>query len=139
MACRSNRRPASNERQLQRFSQHGRKGLLKKHKSINVVSSPEELDPHSMVARSGAKVAISVPPPLARTVALSRMEPSRGRLLNIARRTGAAVIDPVAFLCNESCPAFDAAGQLVYKDYDHLSPATLARIRYLDATLQPLP
>jgi SGNH domain (fused to AT3 domains) len=42
----------------------------------------------------------------------------------IAARTGARVIDPYDYLCrNGFCPAFDEAGQPIYKDEDHLRAA----------------
>jgi peptidoglycan/LPS O-acetylase OafA/YrhL len=46
------------------------------------------------------------------------------RLRMIAARTGARVIDPYDYLCrNGFCPAFDEAGQPIYKDEDHLRAA----------------
>lgn len=96
----------------------------------------EELDPHSKVTRSiWHGIRISVPPPLTREMAIDRAEPVRSRILKIARETASIVIDPIQFLCGEDvCPAFSEDGELLYKDYDHLSlNASLHHARYLDA------
>jgi hypothetical protein len=96
----------------------------------------EELDPHSKVSRSIlGGIRISVPPPLSREMAIERAEPVRSRILKIARETASLVIDPIQFLCGkEACPAFSEDGELLYKDYDHLSlNASLRHAHYLDA------
>ena len=78
------------------------------------------------------------PPPLSRREATERDEPTRSRILKIANETGADVIDPVAWLCGETCPALSADGSPNYKDYDHLSfDALIHRVHYLDALVMP--
>jgi hypothetical protein len=54
--------------------------------------------------------------------------------LEIARQTGARIIDPFEYLCNErGCPVLSADGFPINKDYDHLSLDTvLNHVRYLD-------
>ena len=58
----------------------------------------------------------------------------RSRILEIARKTGASVIDPYESLCNtEDCPALSQDGTPIYKDYDHLSfYAVTHLVRYFD-------
>ena len=99
----------------------------------------EELAPRSLVKRgllSGIEV-VANPPPLSRREAVQRDEPIRSRILKIANETGADVIDPVAWLCNETCPAVAADGTPNYKDYDHLSLDALMHVRYLDVLVMP--
>ena len=100
----------------------------------------EELAPRSLVKRGffrGIEV-VTNPPPLSRREAIERDEPTRSRILKIANETGADVIDPVAWLCGETCPAFSADGSPNYKDYDHLSlDALVHRVHYLDALVMP--
>jgi hypothetical protein len=58
-------------------------------------------------------------------------------LREVGLRAGAEVIDPTVFLCNEnSCPAIDEKGNLIYADEHHLSSA-FARdhAKYLDRAL----
>lgn len=82
----------------------------------------EELNAQSMISRVGFKLRLNSIAPLSRRVAIERSEPVRSRLIDIARRTGASVIDPILYLCNEAvCPAFSEEGELLYKDYDHIS------------------
>jgi hypothetical protein len=100
----------------------------------------EELAPRSLVKRGffhGIEIVMN-PPPLSRKEAIERDEPTRSRILKIANETGADVIDPVAWLCGETCPAFSADGSPNYKDYDHLSfDALIHRVHYLDALVMP--
>ena len=59
---------------------------------------------------------------------------NESRILKIAHEIGAGVIDPVEHLCDaQNCPVFSGDGELLYKDYDHLSlHASRRHIRYLD-------
>jgi hypothetical protein len=100
----------------------------------------EELAPRSLVRRGlfhGIEV-VTNPLPLSRKEATQRGEPVRSRILRIANETGADVIDPVDWLCVETCPALSADGLPNYKDYDHLSLDTLVhRVHYLDVLVMP--
>ena len=94
----------------------------------------EELAPKNLVKRSiidGVHIQIT---PLTTSKALLRDEPMRSRILEIARKTGASVIDPYESLCNtEDCPALSQDGTPIYKDYDHLSfYAVTHLVRYFD-------
>jgi hypothetical protein len=81
---------------------------------------------------------VTNPPTLSRREAIQRDEPIRSRIVRIANETGADVIDPVAWLCDETCPAVAADGSPNYKDYDHLSlDALIHRVHYLDALVMP--
>jgi hypothetical protein len=99
----------------------------------------EELAPRSLVKRGFFHgIEVTNPPPLSRREATERDEPARSRILKIAKETGADVIDPVAWLCSETCPALSADGSPNYKDYDHLSlDALIYRVHYLDALVMP--
>ena len=88
------------------------------------------------VAFSGIEL-VTNPPPLSRREAVQRDEPIRSRILKIANETGANVIDPMAWLCDETCPAVTADGSPNYKDYDHLSLDALVHVRYLDVLVMP--
>ncbi|MEZ5774209.1 MAG: acyltransferase family protein [Hyphomicrobiaceae bacterium] len=47
--------------------------------------------------------------------------PVRKRLVELAARTGAIVIDPLQSLCaDKTCPGLDGEGRLIYKDRTHL-------------------
>jgi peptidoglycan/LPS O-acetylase OafA/YrhL len=99
----------------------------------------EELAPQSLVRRSlfhGIQVAIV---PFSKQQAIKRDEPVRSRLLQIARNTGAKVIDPFEDLCGENlCPALFVDGMPIYKDYDHLSDnAVINHVHYLDVLVTP--
>lgn len=94
----------------------------------------EENDPHSMLYRSWGGIRVQPPEPFSRAKALARTEPVRSRILRIADAAGARVIDPFDYLCDgTTCPAFSAEGELMYKDYDHLSLfASANKVSYLD-------
>lgn len=82
----------------------------------------EELNAQSMIYRDGLILKLRPNATLSRKVVLERSEPVRGRIVKIARKTGASIIDPMQYLCKEDiCPAFSEHGELLYKDYDHLS------------------
>jgi peptidoglycan/LPS O-acetylase OafA/YrhL len=124
---------ASLEATVKSLSNAGKKVYL-------ILDNPfgEELSPRFMVKRSffhGVEIVIA---PLSRKEAIQRAEPIRSRLLRIARETGAGVIDPVAWLCGDTCPVLSADGTPNYRDYDHLSLDTLLhRVHYFDALLRP--
>ena len=71
---------------------------------------------------------------LPKSLAIQRGEPSRSHILNIAKKTGAEVIDPFEYLCNQNyCPALSSEGVPIYKDYDHMSLYTVTHlVHYLD-------
>jgi peptidoglycan/LPS O-acetylase OafA/YrhL len=64
-------------------------------------------------------------------------EELRSRLKNIAATSGAAIIDPIAFLCKgDKCPVFDEQGTPLYKDRMHMRPFFVeTRVQYLDPVL----
>jgi hypothetical protein len=117
-------------------------GLIASGKKVYIVlDNPfgEELAPRSMMKRSFLHGITVVTVPLSRETALRRMEPVRTRLLNIAARTGARLIDPVDSLCAATCPSLSETGAPLYKDYDHLSlDAVTNHVHYLD-TFFPSP
>lgn len=92
----------------------------------------KENDPHSMLYRSWTGIKFRQPIILKRDVALARSEPIRSRILRIAKESRSSIIDPFGYLCDKNiCPAFFAEGELLYKDYDHLSLLGAINIPYL--------
>lgn len=97
-----------------------------------------ELDPQSMLLRSWSGFFIPSQQILTREQALDRSEPIRSRIINVARQSDSMVIDPFSYLCNDdTCPAFSSEGELLYKDYDHLSVfASSYKADYLDVVFR---
>ena len=87
-----------------------------------------------MLHRSWHGFTLSYSFPLDRKTALERTEPVRSRIIKIANQTHSNIIDPFNFLCDEKiCPVFSSEGDLLYKDYDHLSLYTvLNKVHYFD-------
>jgi hypothetical protein len=97
---------------------------LKKKRVIFILDNPfgEEVDPHAMLLRSWNGFKLVNHQKLSKSVAIERTEPVRSRIIRIAKLGKAEIIDPFQFLCNENfCAAFSPNGDLLYKDYDHLS------------------
>ena len=94
-------------------------------RTILVLDNPfgEELNPQSMLKLDGLKVyPTEFFTPLSRNTALARSEPVRSRLIGIAKKYGAEVLDPLDYLCDEIwCNALSSDGHMLYKDYDHIS------------------
>jgi len=104
-----------------------------------ILDSPfgQELDPHSMLVRNWKGFSISPQVVFTKADALARTEPVRSRIIRIAQDTGSTAIDPFEYLCNkQDCPAFTADGELIYKDYDHLSLFASTYIPYISFILQ---
>jgi hypothetical protein len=98
----------------------------------------EDLAPRSMIRRGFFQDPQIVITPLSEQEAIRRAEPVRSRMLKVAHETGAKVIDPIAALCNNVCPALWADGTPVYIDYDHLTFDSLVHhIHYLDWLATP--
>jgi peptidoglycan/LPS O-acetylase OafA/YrhL len=111
--------------------------LIKSGKKVYfVLDNPfgEELAPKNLVSRSIISGVQIKPTPLSKNISLQRDEPIRTRIMNIAKKSGAFVIDPYEYLCNrEECPALSDDGIPMYKDYDHLSLyAVTHQVHYLD-------
>jgi hypothetical protein len=94
----------------------------------------EEIDPHSMLVRNWGGISYKSQPPLFRDLMEERLQPIKSNVVNIAAISGSNIIDPLDYLCIKSkCSAFYENGELIYKDYDHLSLySSNSRIRYLD-------
>ncbi|HTQ33374.1 MAG TPA: acyltransferase family protein [Stellaceae bacterium] len=94
----------------------------------------EELAPRSLLQRSFFhRIKMSVIP-LSKRDAVERSEPTRSIIQKIAHETGATIIDPIEYLCDDNtCPALAENGMPIYKDYDHLSEYALTHVvHYLD-------
>lgn len=94
----------------------------------------EELDPRTTLVRNWSGISIKPLKKLSKSLALERSEPVRSRLIQIAEKTNSKIVDPYIYLCNQDdCPAISTDGELLYKDYDHISLyASKNTIRYLD-------
>jgi hypothetical protein len=99
----------------------------------------EELVPRDLLKRSlfgGIEIRVT---PLSKSKAIESGEPVRTRIINIARRSGAGVIDPIDGLCvSNVCPALSADGTPIYRDYDHLSLYAVTHlVKYFDFLVVP--
>ncbi len=121
------------DRQLERAAS----SLVKSGKKVYfVLDNPfgEELAPKGMVSRSflsGVQIKLTLLP---KSKSILRGEPMRSRIVDIAKKSGADIIDPHDYLCGrEDCPAMSADGTPMYKDYDHLSLYTAKHlVHYFD-------
>lgn len=96
----------------------------------------EENDPHAMLSRSWNGISFILHSTLTKQAAIERGEPIRSRLIAVAKRSGAVIVDPIQYLCDAKfCPGFSADGDLLYKDYDHLS---LYSSKFKTSYLQPI-
>jgi peptidoglycan/LPS O-acetylase OafA/YrhL len=115
--------------------------LVRSGKRVFILSSSPaspKFNPHGMFRRfSGFEIS--------RFFAVDKIEfnqfiaPVEDKLTQIATRSGAAVIRPVDYLCNiDVCPAIDDDGSPMYKDEQHLRPASaVKRAVFVDAMLRP--
>lgn len=94
-----------------------------------------ELDPRSMIRRSWNGFGFKELKPLSKSLALSRAEPIRSRVIAIAKKTNSKIIDPFEYLCDEQyCSAFNKDGKPRYSDYNHFVRCTQSNeIHYLDS------
>jgi peptidoglycan/LPS O-acetylase OafA/YrhL len=116
--------------------------LLKQGKRVFLVQQPPSgdlFDPHSMI--SGSRFGEIVPRPNLAPMRVDEFrqfhgEP-RGRVSELARATGAVLIDPVDHLCKGSvCPVLDPSGRPIYTDSVHMRPYFVRRsVHYLDSAL----
>ena len=93
-----------------------------------------ELDHHSMLKRTWNGFEMQEPKKLSKSLALSRSEPIRSRVIAIAKKTNSKIIDPFEYLCDEQyCSAFNKDGKPRYSDYNHFIRYTRSNeIHYLD-------
>jgi len=111
--------------------------LIKAGKKVYfVLDNPfgEEFSPKGLVKRSlshGFEITHSG---LSKDLVLERSQPSRDRIIRVAKKTGAQLIDPIDYLCGESyCSALTNNEAPIYKDYDHLSLYAVKNlVHYLD-------
>lgn len=116
--------------------------LRQQGKRVFIILQPptgEAFDPRSMIAGSRfdeVRPRSDMPPYLVERFRNDNREP-RARLADIARQTGAIVVDPVDYLCrNGTCPVLSAAGEPIYTDPVHMRPYFVkSAVRYLDEAL----
>jgi hypothetical protein len=107
---------------------------------LGQIPDSETVDPRQMVKRSlGHPRPRVVVPTLLRTRVLADTGGWTRRLKEIARRTGATLIDPLDTLCPDTiCPLIDERGRPIYADRGHLRwTYVYENVSYLDAVISP--
>jgi hypothetical protein len=90
---------------------------------VIVLSSPfgEQFDPREMARRDGLQFHVVLPPAVDRRALESERAFIDDRLIEIARRAHASVLDPLDTICTARlCPVLDSAGKPLLKDNSHL-------------------
>jgi hypothetical protein len=106
-------------------------------KVILLLDNPSsyKLNPRSRLVRLGVP-ARGFPPD-----EVTRIDPRQralqAQLANLARRSGATVIDPFAAVCRgDFCEVTDATGRPLYRDTSHFNPAwAIDHASFIDATV----
>lgn len=115
--------------------------LVQKHKRVYLILNipgGDQLDPRKMIHRSLFPPAFSVTrTQLNKTDVVTMLEPMTTKLRALAYKAGAAVIDPVEFLCSDLiCPAVTMMGEPMYKNGGHLRPSYVTdNGTFLDETM----
>jgi hypothetical protein len=114
---------------IERFRSKGKQVYL-------LLQSPNDdaLNPRRLIGSRWGSASFKINEPLIDKGALTRsMQPIDAKLRDIAKATGAQVIDPVDYLCGVRCPVITPEGVPVYRDEGHLNPAYVrTSVRYLD-------
>jgi hypothetical protein len=127
-------------RALAAFEQMVR-GLRELHKRVFIILQipfGDDVEPRNMVQREllgmGFRMHVAE---LSRAQMDSAVAWIDARLRALAQRAGAAVIDPLEFLCDHArCATLDADGDPMYRDEMHLRPAYVREhVSYLDEVL----
>jgi peptidoglycan/LPS O-acetylase OafA/YrhL len=116
--------------------------LRDKGKRVYLILQPptgDLFDPRMMITGSRfgeMKPRTDMEPFLVDTFRQNNAQP-RARLSDIARQTGALVVDPVDYICTKGvCPVLNAAGEPIYTDPVHMRPYFVRSfVRYLDGAL----
>lgn len=115
------------------------KNLKKQGKRIYIIlSNPVDpaFDPRTMINRFNLKTG---PDTIAQQDFVQRINPIIQRLREVARKSGAIIIDPVDFMCDGTiCPTRMPDGRPAYKDSNHMR--TLYAIEkgdFLNVVLEP--
>jgi peptidoglycan/LPS O-acetylase OafA/YrhL len=91
---------------------------------VIVLSSPfgDEFDPRVMARRDGLNFGVVLPrTAVSRSVIDSQAAFIDDRMIQIAQRAHATVLDPVETLCTtQTCPVLDSGGNPIFRDYSHL-------------------
>lgn len=123
---------------------HTLKDLKALGKQVFLLQQPPmgpPFDPRNMI--TGSRFDSIKPVPRIAPLELDRFiadnAESRDRLVEIARSSGAELIDPSTFLCREnSCPVLGADGAPAYTDTMHMRPSySRFAARYLTPTISP--
>lgn len=134
--------PAARRGALEALEHALRTAVKAGKRTILVLNIPNghELDPLNSIDRLPGRPA-EISQGLSLPEVERRLAGFQPELRKIAARAGAEVIDPLAHLCREGfCPARGPAGEPVYRDMNHLSPAfTRHHVRYLDPVVMRAP
>jgi peptidoglycan/LPS O-acetylase OafA/YrhL len=99
-------------------------GLVAAGKHVVIVlSSPygKEFDPREMAQRDGLSFRVHLPGPVSRQALDADAAYIDDRLIEIAKRTHASLLDPLDTICSRTeCPTLDSRGKPLLKDDSHL-------------------
>jgi peptidoglycan/LPS O-acetylase OafA/YrhL len=115
--------------------------LTRSGKSVFIVlpiPTGEQFKPRRLIRRMSWDFSFQVHEPhITKAEVVAYLRPIVSRLQQIAKHSGATLIDPVASVCTElECPEITPQGQLVNRDGYHLNPAyVIEHVRFLDALL----
>jgi peptidoglycan/LPS O-acetylase OafA/YrhL len=122
------------ESMIGRFTRNGKKVFI-----VLQIPSGEAIDPRFMIERSLTNLSFRIRvKSLPKAVEVSEFAWVDSRLREIARRTGATVIDPLESLCDATqCPTVTPEGEPIYQDAVHLRPSYVREhVRFLDPIVQ---
>jgi hypothetical protein len=123
------------ERDIAELMDSGRRVYLVLSNPVSGAFDPASMLPERLPGLGNRKMVRAVQ----LTDSTGDVSRTMSRLRAIAARTGATIIDPVAYLCKGStCPTVDERGRPIYVDSHHMRAAfTRERITYLDQALGP--
>jgi peptidoglycan/LPS O-acetylase OafA/YrhL len=124
---------AAIENMIADFVRHGKKVFI-----ILQIPSGEAFDPRHMIKRRLGSLDFPVEIPTVNRQAIEKhAREVVSRLRTIAERTGANVIDPMPWLCDDTaCLTVTPDGEPTHKDWAHLNPFYVAdHVHFLDQIL----
>ena len=132
----------SARRALQSFEAMVR-AFVAHHKRVFIVLQipvGPELDPRRMIKRGMTTIGFKIQPrPVRSSVARAAVARINSKLMAIARRDGAMIIDPLETLCGPvTCATLDKEGHPMYRDAGHLRPSYVRKsVHFLDSIVSP--
>lgn len=98
--------------------------------------------PRSMITRSLSDLSFRIRGPNVTTASIvNQVSPIVMKLRQIAKNTGAIIIDPITYLCaGPTCPVLTSQGTPVYRDATHINPQYMREsVSYLDSVVSMPP